>query len=300
MKSVITLEHVMKEFKGYKAVNDLSIQIHEGTITALLGPNGAGKTTTLSMILGLQQPTQGTVTVLGGRPGDRSVHQHIGAMLQDISVIDRLKVDETIDLFRHYYADPLPLQELLDLAGLEECRHQYADSLSGGQKRRLDFALALSGNPSLLFLDEPTVGMDVSSRHLFWDTIRELKARGCTIILTTHYLEEADQLADRVIVINQGRMIADGTPAEIKAAQGGRALSFTAGPDVTEESLIALALPGVRKIEWTGRRVKLISRDTDRLIYALVRSELDIRDIEIQSGGLEEAFQRLIQGDDQE
>ncbi|AWB46014.1 ABC transporter ATP-binding protein [Paenibacillus sp. CAA11] len=296
MQSAITMEHVYKEYKGVRAVSDLSLDIGQGSVTALLGPNGAGKTTAISLMLGLAQPTQGRIRVLGASPLDRGVHQHLGAMLQDISVVDRLKVGETIDLFRSYYAQPLPLEQLLVLSGLQDVKAKYASSLSGGQKRRLDFALALAGDPKLLFLDEPTVGMDITSRELFWDTIRQLKKEGRTIVLTTHYLEEADQLADRILVINQGRLIADGSPAEIKASQGSRAVSFTAGPDVDAESLEEL--PGVLHAEWDGRRVSLFSQDTDRLIYALVRSELDIRDIDIQSGGLAGAFRSLIQGDD--
>ncbi|MNM10257.1 Daunorubicin/doxorubicin resistance ATP-binding protein DrrA [compost metagenome] len=297
MKPVIEMEHVDKEYKGKKAVDDLTLCIGEGSLTALLGPNGAGKTTSVSMMLGLQQPSRGSIRVWGGRPGDRAVRERIGAMLQDISVIDRLKVSEVIDLFRRYYSKPLPLQELLRLSGLEPEKHRMASALSGGQKRRLEFALALAGDPSVLFLDEPTVGMDITSRQAFWETIRSLHHEGRTIILTTHYLEEADQLADKIAVINHGRMIASGTTAEIKAAQGSRSISFTAGPGVTEEALSAM--PAVLQLERDGDRVKLASRNTDRLIRALVQSGLDIRDIEIRNAGLEEAFRTLIQEDEQ-
>lgn len=297
MKPVIQMEHVYKEYKNIKAVEDLTLQVWEGSLTALLGPNGAGKTTSISMMLGLQRPTRGDIRILGGLPGDRAVRESIGAMLQEVSVVDRLTVSEVIDLFRHYYAKPMPLKELLRLSGLEEAKNRMAASLSGGQKRRLEFALALSGNPSLLFLDEPTAGMDVSARLAFWQTIKDLHAGGRTIILTTHYLEEADQLADRIVFINRGRLIAQGSPAEIKAAQGRRTLCFTAGPGVTADSLGGM--PGVLHSEWDGRRVTMASRDTDRLVRALVQSELDIRDIEIRGVGLEDAFRTLIQGDEQ-
>lgn len=292
MKPAIQLDQVTKVYKGKKAVDGLTLTIEQGSVVALLGPNGAGKTTTVSMILGLQQPTSGRVRLLGGDPRDTRVRNRIGAMLQDVSVIDNLKVAETIELFRHYYDQALPLEQLLRISGLEEERDKMATALSGGQQRRLGFALAAAGDPEVLFLDEPTVGMDVTSRQLFWETIRTMAGRGRTIVLTTHYLEEADSVADRVVVINNGRLIADGTPSEIKAETTGRILSFTAGTSVTGDQL--LALPGVTEVEWSGRRVRLISGNTDRLLYALIERKIEMKDIEIKSGGLEDAFQTLL------
>lgn len=293
MKAAIQLERVTKTFKGKKAVDDLSLTVEPGTVLALLGPNGAGKTTTISLILGLQQPTSGTVKLLGDDPRSPKVRDRIGAMLQEISVIDNLKVGETIQLFRSYYARSLPLEQLLLISGLEKEKDKMATALSGGQQRRLGFAMAAAGDPDIIFLDEPTVGMDVTSRQLFWDTIRAMAARGKTVVLTTHYLEEADQLADRIVVIDRGQVIADGTPSEIKAGTTGRIISFTAGAGVTDAAL--RRLPGVTDTEWNGRRVKLYSGDTDRLIFTLVENRIDMRDIEIQSGGLEAAFQALVQ-----
>ncbi|WP_276351521.1 ABC transporter ATP-binding protein [Cohnella caldifontis] len=293
MKAAIQLERVTKTFKGKKAVDDLSLTVEAGTVLALLGPNGAGKTTTISMILGLQQPSSGKVKLLEDDPRSPKVRDRIGAMLQEISVIDNLKVGETINLFRSYFSRPLPLDQLLLISGLEKEKDKMATALSGGQQRRLGFAMAAAGDPDIIFLDEPTVGMDVTSRQLFWDTIRAMASRGKTVVLTTHYLEEADQLADRIVVIDRGRVIADGTPSEIKAGTTGRIISFTAGAGVTDIAL--RRLPGVTDTEWSGRRVKLYSGDTDRLIFALVENRIDMRDIEIQSGGLEEAFQALVQ-----
>jgi ABC-2 type transport system ATP-binding protein len=221
------------------------------------------------------------------------VRNRIGAMLQDVSVIDNLKVSETINLFRNYYSNPLPLTQLLHISGLESEKNKMAAALSGGQQRRLGFALAAAGDPEIIFLDEPTVGMDISSRQLFWDTIRAMAGKGRTVVLTTHYLEEADSLADRIVVINNGKLIADGTPSEIKAGTTGRIISFTAGESVKSESL--LAIPSVVDLEWSGRRVKLYSNDTDTLIAVLIERRIDMRDIEIQSGGLEDAFQALVQ-----
>jgi ABC-type multidrug transport system, ATPase component len=288
----IQISNVTKVYKGKKAVNDLSLYVEKGSVVALLGPNGAGKTTTVSMILGLIQPTSGSVKLLGGDPKDRSVRDRIGAMLQDVSVIDNLTVAETIDLFRHYYKTPLPLAQLLQISGLTNERSKMASSLSGGQQRRLGFAMAAAGDPEVLFLDEPTVGMDVTSRQLFWDTVKAMAGRGRTIVLTTHYLEEADQIADRIVVINDGRLVADGTPSQIKATTIGRTITFTAGPSVTNELLYAIA--GVTDAEWNGRRVRLYSSDTDRLIAELIMRGVEMKDIEIQSGGLEEAFRSLV------
>lgn len=292
MKPAIQLDRVTKTYKGKTAVDNLSLTIEQGSVVALLGPNGAGKTSTVSMILGLHQPTSGSVKLLGGDPRERSIRDRIGAMLQDVSVIDNLKVSETINLFRHYYEKPLPFEQLLYICGLEREKDRMASALSGGQQRRLGFALAVAGDPEVLFLDEPTVGMDVTSRQLFWETIRVMAGRGRTIVLTTHYLEEADSIADRVVVINNGKLIADGTPSEIKAETTGRVITFTAGASVTMESL--LALPGVTDIEWSGRKVTLSSGNTDCLIAALVERRVDMRDIEIRSGGLEDAFQALV------
>lgn len=293
MKAAIQLTGVSKIFKGKPAVDNLTLSIQEGTVVALLGPNGAGKTTTVSMILGLQQPTKGTVKLLGADPREQKVRNRIGAMLQDVSVIDGLKVSESINLFRSYYEKPLALQYLLQVSNLESEKDKIASSLSGGQQRRLGFALALAGDPEIIFLDEPTVGMDVTSRQLFWDTVRAMAGRGRTIVLTTHYLDEADSVADRIVVINNGKLIADGTPSEIKAETTGRVISFIAGESVTTERL--LAIPGVTDIQWSGRKVKLSSSNTDQLITALIEKRFEMRDIEIQSGGLEDAFQALVQ-----
>ncbi len=164
MKHAIELEHVTKQYREKKAVDDMTLHIEQGSIVALLGPNGAGKSTTVNMVLGLTAPTAGTVRLMGGSPRDRAVRNRIGAMLQEVSVIDSLKVEETINLFRSYYTNPLSTGELLRISGLEDERGKYATSLSGGQMRRLGFALAMAGDPELIFLDEPTVGMDVTSR----------------------------------------------------------------------------------------------------------------------------------------
>jgi ABC-2 type transport system ATP-binding protein len=295
MHSVIEFDHVSKRFGSKLAVDDISFSISAGTVVALLGPNGAGKTTSVSMMLGLLKPTSGTVRLLNKDPREPAARKHIGAMLQDVDVIDNLTVKETIELFRSYYDRPLDTHQLLKISGLEKEAKVYAEKLSGGQKRRLNFALALAGNPSVLFLDEPTVGMDVTSRRMFWDSLREFANGGKTIVLTTHYLEEADAIADRIIVIDKGKKVADGTPSQLKASLGGRYLTFTAGPKL--QPGMVERLPGVEKVEWNGRRVKVYTADTDTVIFALVENRLDIRDIQTHAGGLEEVFRNIIEAD---
>jgi ABC-2 type transport system ATP-binding protein len=292
MGSAIELDRATKIYKDKTAVNELSLRLEQGSVVALLGPNGAGKSTTVNMMLGLLAPTSGSVRLLDGSPQDASVRNRIGAMLQEVSVIDGLKVEETIELFRSYYAKPIATERLLALSGLAGERGKFASALSGGQKRRLGFALALAGDPEVIFLDEPTVGMDITSRQLFWETIRSFAGGGRTIVLTTHYLEEADGIADRVVVIDKGRLVADGTLQDIKMRAGLQYVSFTAGPTVSTERL--QALPGVTDVRWSGRRVRLYGTSTDALLFALIRGELDISDIETHKGGLEDAFQALV------
>jgi ABC-2 type transport system ATP-binding protein len=296
MKNAIEIKNVSKKYQDKKAVDNLSLTIKEGSIVALLGPNGAGKSTTINMILGLTEPTSGQIQLLGKSPKEKSVRNKIGAMLQEVSVMDGLKVRETIDLFRSYYSNPLSTNELLKISNLESEQNKFASDLSGGQKRRLGFALALSGNPDVLFLDEPTVGMDITSRQIFWETIRSFAGSGKTIILTTHYLEEADNLADRVVVINQGKIIADGTLDEIKASTGMQHVSFTVGENVTSDQL--LRLPGVTDVQQTGRRVKVYGADTDQILFSVIQNNFDVRDIETHKSGLEDAFQSLIESSD--
>lgn len=292
MVAAIELKRVSKHFKEKIAVNELSLRIEEGSVVALLGPNGAGKTTTLKMMLGLLRPTAGSVRLLNGSPKERGVRGRIGAMLQEVDVIDDLKVEETINLFRGYYTNPLSTEDLLRLSGLMDERRRMASFLSGGQKRHLGFALALAGGPEVIFLDEPTVGMDVDSRQLFWDTIRSFSAKGRTIVLTTHYLEEADHLSDRVIVIDQGRIITDGAPGEIKSSFGIQYVSFTCESAIDPDAL--RRLPIVTDVEISGRRVKIYGPNTDDILKTLIRGEWEMKEIEINKSGLEEAFQLIV------
>src|SRR3984957_19411706 len=219
---VASLREVTKKFGGQVALDRFSLQLHAGEVVALLGPNGAGKTTAVRLLLGLSQATSGEVKIFGGNPRDRASRMRLGAMLQVGRMPEALRVREHLQLFSSYYAQPRPLNELLAVAGLEGLEERLFGQLSGGQKQRVLFALALCGNPDLIFLDEPTVGMDIEARRGLWAEIRILSALGKTVLLTTHYLGEAAALAARIIGSNKGRVICEGTPAEITRTSGGR------------------------------------------------------------------------------
>ncbi len=211
MQSLIQVNNVTKRFGKTTAVNNVSFTIEKGSTVAILGPNGAGKTTTISMMLGLLEPTEGRLTLFSEDPKEVAVRNRIGAMLQEVSVIDKLRGREVLELFRSYYTNPLSMEELISVTGLnDEMLKKWANKLSGGQKRRLGFALALAGNPDLLFFDEPTVGLDITARRNFWEKVNMLKEQGKTVIFTTHYLQEADDFSERIILFNNGEIIADG------------------------------------------------------------------------------------------
>jgi len=289
MDPVSRLESVTRRFGRQLAVDDLDLAIPRGGVYALLGPNGAGKTTTISMLLGLLRPDSGRITVLGRRPGEMDARRAIGAMLQIGGVPATLRVREHIELFSGYYAKPLPIARVAALAGLQGLEERRYDRLSGGEKQRVLFALALCGDPELLFLDEPTVGLDVESRRRLWQVIRELSAAGRTVVLTTHYLEEADALADRIGVLHRGRLVAEGSPQEIKARVGGRVVRcITALP---REAVAAL--PGVTGVRESGTRVEIATTAAEELLRRLLALDPRLSGLEVADIGLDEAFLAL-------
>lgn len=292
MSQAVTFSHVTKMFKDKIALGDLSFTIERGQVVSLLGPNGAGKTTAISLMLGLSRPTSGSVSLFGENPTHPRNRRQIGAMLQQVNLPPGLTVAQTIQLFRSYYPNPLPVRQLLEYAALEKEANVLATKLSGGQNRRLQYALAMAGNPELLFLDEPTTAMDVTSRRTFWEGLREFASRqGKTVILTTHHLEEADAISDRILLIQSGRLIADGSSADIKSMAGHRYVSFTGGPNFHSQQLSTLS--HAETVEQGGRRVRIRTKDSDGLLRALIRMELDISDFEVTGGALEDAFVAL-------
>ena len=280
---------VNKSYGTTRALVDFTFEVRAGELVTLLGPNGAGKTTAIKLLLGLVRPSSGKLSVFGGDPASTQTHTRIGAMLQVGRVPETLRVREHIDLFSSYYPNPLPIERTLAISGLAALRDRKFGDLSGGQKQRVLFALAICGNPDLLFLDEPTVGLDVEARLLLWQEIRHLLERGKTIVLTTHYLEEADALADRIVVINKGSLIAQGTPAEIKARTAGKKIRC-----VTELSAsVVRDLPGVLEVERDRETTVIHTSRPEEVLRRIFQLDLNISEIEVTNAGLEAAFLAL-------
>jgi ABC-2 type transport system ATP-binding protein len=286
-----SMRSVSKNYGAVQALKDFNLEVRAGELTAVLGPNGAGKTTAIKLMLGLARPTCGRVSVFGGDPAMVATHVRVGAMLQVGRVPETLRVREHIDLFSSYYPRPLPMSKTLAIAGVESLRNRKFGDLSGGQKQRVLFALAICGNPDLLFLDEPTVGLDVEARHLLWDEIRQLLVRGKTVVLTTHYLEEADALADRIVVIDKGSLIAQGTPADVKAHTAGKKIRC-----VTHLTRAQIQqLPGVANIEQDRGTTIIQTSSPEDVLRELFRRDLELSELEVTAAGLEEAFLSLTQ-----
>jgi ABC-2 type transport system ATP-binding protein len=294
MAREIQLEQLAKTYKGphgpVHAVRGIDLDIAEGETVALLGPNGAGKTTTIDMLLGLSTPDEGTVAVFGAPPRDAVDAGLVGGMLQTGELIRDLSVRELVAMIGSLYPQPLDVAEVISLTGLDGIADQRTQRLSGGQTQRVRFAVALVGNPRLLVLDEPTVALDVESRRAFWTMMRRYAAGGKTVLFASHYLEEADANADRIVLMAHGRIVADGAPTEIKARVGMRTIRAT----LLDAELDDLsALPGVAAAERHGEAVTLRCSDSDQAIRALLDAYPSARDIEIAGAGLEEAFLEL-------
>jgi ABC-2 type transport system ATP-binding protein len=292
-RPAIRLEGVTKSFGDVQAVRGIDLTIGHGEIVAFLGPNGAGKTTTIDMILGLSQPTAGVVSVLGMPPRDAVARGLVSAVMQTGGLLKDLTVRETLELtaslFAGVTADLPPVTELLERAGITEIADRKVARCSGGEQQRLRFAMALVPDPALLLLDEPTTGMDVEGRRAFWAAIREDAARGRTVLFATHYLEEADAYADRIVLVSRGRVVADGSAAEVKARAAGRTVRATLpGADVAA----LRQLPGVDGVEVRGDSVLVHARDTDTVARHLLTAT-SAHDLEITTRGLEDAFLAL-------
>jgi ABC-2 type transport system ATP-binding protein len=289
--TVASLENVNKNYGDVRALRGVDFQVRAGEVVALLGPNGAGKTTAVKLLLGLMLPNSGKVRVFGADPTNPENRIRTGAMLQVGRVPETLRVGEHIDLFSTYYQRSLPIAEVLAAAGLEKLRDRKYAELSGGQKQRVLFALAICGDPDILFLDEPTVGLDVEARRILWDEIRQLVNRGKTVLLTTHYLQEADALADRIAVIHQGEIIAQGTPSEIKAKTGGKRIRCITSLNLS----ILRQIPGVTAVQQDREAVEIHASHAESIIRELLSRDPALTGLEITTAGLEEAFLALTQ-----
>ncbi|MGK5742161.1 ABC transporter ATP-binding protein [Micromonospora sp. URMC 103] len=285
----VELTGLTKTFGAVTAVDGLSLRVEPGEVVAFLGPNGAGKTTTIDMLLGLARPDAGSARILGGAPADAIARGRVAAVLQTGGLLKDLTVGETVRLTAALYRHSRSADDVLERAGIADIADRMVGRCSGGQQQRLRFALALLPDPDLMVLDEPTTGMDVEGRREFWQALRRDAGAGRTVIFATHYLDEADAYADRIVLVRQGRIVADGTTAEIKNLAAGRLVRATL-PGADQAALAAL--PGVDAVEVRGDTVLVTTADSDRVArHLLTRTEA--RDVEITSRNLEDAFLAL-------
>ena len=298
-QSVVTVEHLVKRYGRLVAVNDVSFSIREGEIFGLIGPNGAGKTTTVECISGLRAPDSGSISVYGLSPQkDRNkMREFAGVQLQESALPPRLRVGEAVKLFASFYSNPQDPNELLESLGIKEVENAAFRKLSGGQKQRLSIALALVGNPKLAILDELTTGLDPEARRETWSLIERMRDRGVTVILVTHFMDEAERLCDRLALINHGAVRALDTPEAIAAQAGGSRVRFVPSRPVDEQTL--RAIPGVHEIERKERYVTVTGTGdlAGALINALAAIGVRVSDVEARAGNLEDAFIKLTKED---
>jgi len=295
-RPVAELRRAVKRYGAVTALAGIDFEVRPGEVVALLGPNGAGKTTAVQLLLGLARPNAGEARLFGVEPRRAEARMRTGAMLQISKVPETLKVREHIHLVSSYYPHPLPEREVMAAAGLDGIEGRLFGKLSGGQRQRVLFALALCGDPDLMFLDEPTVGLDVEARRAFWTVIAEKARQGRSVLLTTHYLEEADALADRIVMIGRGRVIAEGTPAEIKSRVVGRKIRCRTALPLAEIA----ALPGVRDVRRQDELTEVFAAEAERTVFELLSRDPSLSALEVRGADLEEAFLTLTNTDNPE
>jgi ABC-2 type transport system ATP-binding protein len=293
----VSFEQVSKHYGDVRAVRELTLEIPRGRAIAFLGPNGAGKSTSIEMLLGLRKASSGRVEVFGKTPRQAMVAGNVGAMLQSGGLPQDVTVREVLELMGKLHPRPLAVDEVMRRANIADLADRRADKLSGGQTQRVRFAIAIAGDSDLIVLDEPTTGMDVENRQIFWASMKSEAERGKTILFATHYLEEADHIADQVIVINKGRLLANGTVADIKAMAGFQRVAFRL-PGVTREQLIDL--PGLVSVDVLGDRVQIQTSDSDKTFYSLLDQGLRPMELEITALGLEQAFVAITERDNED
>jgi len=293
MPLAIDFHDVSKTYDGHLALDGANLDVPLGQTVALLGPNGAGKSTTINLMLGLLDPSAGSVRIFGLEPRDAVASGRVGAMLQTSGLPVGARVGELIAFVRRLYPQPLPTATILDRSSLGELQRRPVETLSGGEAQRLRFALAIAGDPDLIFLDEPTVGMDVETRRAFWTQIHAFATEGRTVVFATHYLDEADSAAERIVVLDRGKVVADGTPRSIKARVSDRVVTFSL-PGAAAGDLAGIrALPTVTSVDVASDRVIVRTTDSDAVIARIFGDGLRARDLEIAGAGLEDAFVAL-------
>jgi len=285
---VARLCDVTRRYGDLVALDGVDLTIHPGELVGLLGPNGAGKSTIINLLLGLRRPHTGTVELFGGSPHDPAQRTRLGCTPQETALPANLRVGEVVDWVSGHYPDPLPRAELLERFGLQDLLRRQTGGLSGGQRRKLSVALALVGRPRLVVLDEPTTGLDVDARHELWQTLRDSHSAGTTVLITSHYLEEIEALADRVVVLHHGRVLTDDTLDHVLARVGVRLVTLRTS---TPEALATL--PGVVSQASARGRHELYVRDSDHVVRELVERSIPFQDLAVRGASLEEAFQAL-------
>jgi ABC-2 type transport system ATP-binding protein len=294
MATLARLQGVRKRYGAVQALDGLDLTLVPGQLLALLGPNGAGKTTAIQLLLGLQTPDQGQVALFGRSPRELAARRGLGVMLQSAGIADNLRVDELLALTRSYYPQPRSVADCVAMAGLNGLLDRRYGRLSGGQQRRVQFALAICGRPRVLGLDEPTTGLDIEARQILWATLRELVAEGCAVLLTTHYLEEAEALADRVSVILGGRCIAEGSVAQIRAHVAQRRVRCVSVLPVDEIT----QWPQVRQVRRDGDRLEIVVDEAEDVVRRLLADDPSLSELEVSRAGLADAFLALTQDAD--
>jgi ABC-type multidrug transport system ATPase subunit len=289
LDAVATLTGVSKSYGKTLALDDVSLQVMRGELLAVLGPNGAGKSTAISIWLGLIEPDKGSVSLMGGLPSSLDCRRRVGVMMQEVEIQKQLRVRELITLTASYYRDPMSVDETLALTRTTDLADRVYSKLSGGQKRKVQFALAVCGRPELLFLDEPTAGLDPPARRMMWATIQDLLVGGCSIVLTTHYLEEAEALADRVVVLAKSRVIASGSVAEMRALVSRRQINCDSRFSAEE----IRTWPGVIEVIRDEQRLHITAIDAEDVVRRLLVADSDLRNLEVRQAGLNEAFAQL-------
>lgn len=289
-QKICSIRKLYKSFDDKQVLSNINIDLNEGEVLSILGPNGAGKTTLINTMLGRLSLDSGEINLFGHAPGSMTVKRQTGAMLQVSGLPDMSTIKEHITLFQSYYSHPMAYEQVMSFSGLKDIENQYSKTLSGGQKQRLLFALAICGNPKLLFLDEPTVGMDVIARKSLWLAIETLRAQGTSILLTTHYLEEADQLSDRIIMLNKGKIVREGAPKEIKSQINTKKIRFNSDDNIASFSALE-TVTKVKQLTNESLYYELETESAENTMKEIFNIGLKVKDLTIIGAALEDAFE---------